>query len=281
MPARADKGSQLKLYMTEWGPLYESVLQILGSTGTILSIGDPHHGQPDATTFTTVGEEQATFTGSSPWREFDGHNALGDSETFPYKFKGIVPFISCNGTDEEADTPDSAYWSRDDSAGQGFSVGAWVQADDTAGIKTILDKFNGGGTNEWSFHVNAAEFAALVLQDDSAGVSVQRPSATAVNGSWTFIAISYTGAGGEFAAQSINFYTNGSLDNGTATTNASYVAMEDLASPVALGRRNNNQFYFSGDIAGGPLGPFFTHKILQANEVKDLYELGRRALWLV
>ena len=56
------QGSALQLYEAMWGPVYEAVLNILGSTGVILPVGDPKHGQPNATTFKTVGEEQATFT---------------------------------------------------------------------------------------------------------------------------------------------------------------------------------------------------------------------------
>ena len=55
-------GSLLKLYQSLWAPYYQSVLNILGSTGVILPLGDPHHGQPDATSFTTKGGAQLTFT---------------------------------------------------------------------------------------------------------------------------------------------------------------------------------------------------------------------------
>lgn len=37
---------------------------------------------------------------------------------------------------------------------------------------------------------------------------------------------------------------------------------------------------FDGKMAGGPLGKFFTHKELSADEVLRLYEIGRRALAL-
>ncbi|MCH8848227.1 MAG: hypothetical protein IIC32_04545, partial [Chloroflexi bacterium] len=57
-------GGLLKLYQALWAPYYQAVLSVLGSTGVVLPLGDPHHGHPDATSFTTKGDEQVTFTWS-------------------------------------------------------------------------------------------------------------------------------------------------------------------------------------------------------------------------
>ncbi len=77
-----NQGSALQFYKAMWGPAYEAVLNILGSTGTVLPIGDPDHGQPNATTFETVGEEQATFTWSEAPGSFDTSLDLTDSDGF-------------------------------------------------------------------------------------------------------------------------------------------------------------------------------------------------------
>ena len=45
-----------------------------------------------------------------------------------------------------------------------------------------------------------------------------------------------------------------------------------------LGARQLGSYFYDGKMAGGPLGPFFTHKELSSDEVLRLYELGRRAL---
>ncbi len=37
---------------------------------------------------------------------------------------------------------------------------------------------------------------------------------------------------------------------------------------------------YVGDMAGGPLAPFFTQVELTADQVKQLYDLGRKALAL-
>mgnify|MGYP001615982530 CR=1 FL=1 len=112
-------GSLLQWRAVKQASLYEAVLRILGTTGTILPIGDRFHGQPNATTFQTVGDQQVTFTWSEAPNAFDTALDL----TNPDRFQGIVPVVTFNGTDEEADSPDAAYWSRVRGV---FSVGVWV-----------------------------------------------------------------------------------------------------------------------------------------------------------
>lgn len=60
--------------------------------------------------------------------------------------------------------------------------------------------------------------------------------------------------------------------------------MENTASTVTLGHNiaagGSPGQLFDGQMAGGPLGPFFTQKELTADEVLRLYEVGRRALAL-
>ena len=68
----------------------------------------------------------------------------------------------------------------------------------------------------------------------------------------------------------------------TVSNEATYVAMEDGTGLVGLGMRSTPSTYFDGQMAGGPLGPFFmTHSaagILTADQIKRLYNLGAAAL---
>ena len=277
-----NRGAPLQLYEAMWGPIYEAVLNILGSTGAILPIGDPKHGQPNATTFTTVGEIQAVFTWSEPPGSFDTPLDL----TAPANFQGIVPFVTFNGTDEEADSPDAAYWSRDDSGSNPFSVGVWLYTTSSGSTKSILTKktsTTGSTQREWEFNINTADKPALILWDESVVKVPQRPGATAVDGAWRFVVGTYDSTGGATAADGINIYRDGSVDNGTASNDASYVAMEDTTAKVRLGFQQGAsaaQDFFNGKMAGGPLGPFFVQKELTADELLRLYELGRRTLAL-
>ena len=269
-----NRGSQLQFYQAMWGPLYEAVLNILGSTGVILPIGDPKHGQPNATTFTTVGEEQVTFTWSEAPNSFDTKLDLTD----PASYQGIIPVLSFNGSDEEADSPDAAFWTR---ASNPFSIGVWFRTDDVGSNHRFIGK-DDAVDREWLFQLNTGN-PYLQLNDDSAGVAIFRPSATAVAvDTWYFSVATHDGATGGSAADTINIYLDGALDNGSATNDASYAGMEDLPGLVAFGVANSATptNFWNGKMAGGPLGLFFTQTELSADAVKRLYEVGRRALAL-
>lgn len=273
-------GAHLQFCEAMWGPVYEAVLNILGSTGTILPVGDPLHGQPNAATFKSVGEEQVTFTWSEPPNSFDKKLDLTD----PASWQGIVPIVDFNGIDEQASTPDAAYWTRVEVASPfaPFSMGAWVRPD-VLGAGFILSKYGAAGAREYNWALAATNKHRLTLRDDSASVSAQTDSTTVmVVSQWAFLVVTYTGDGGIDAADSIVMYTNGVVDTGTPANNAAYVAMENLAALVRLGSDDVSPIgnLYDGQMAGGPLGPFFTQKVLTLDEVKRLYNTGRRALAL-
>ena len=273
----------LQLYEALWGPVYEGVLSILGTTGVVLPIGDPKHGQPNATTFTTVGEEQVTFTWSEAPNSFDTKLDMTD----PDSFQGVVPVVDFNGTDEEADTPDAAYWTRDDSGSAPFSVGLWIKPSSVSGDRVLLGKFDSTSASplrEWQVALNGDE--VFVQFADESGNWFPSRQTDALNlvatGVWRFVVMTYDSAGGASAADTITIYADGASEASTANNNASYVAMEDLGSVVHLGFRPTDtpDRYYAGGMAGGPLGPFFVQKELTADEVLRLYELGRRMLAL-
>ncbi len=270
-----NRGSMLQLYRAMWGPVYEAVLNILGGTGTVLPIGDPDHGQPDATTFKTVGDEQATFTWSEAPNSFDTKLDLTD----PDGFQGIVPVVSLNGADEEADTPDATYWSRGDGSNDSpFSVGVWANMD--ANGNAFLAKYETtGGLREWGFRQTSAGKLEFDVYDESQAVSAFRlaDAATSLN-VWHFLVVTYDGAGGASAMDGVTFYEDGAVKASTATNNASYVAMENKTHNVEFAFYDGNGAFFDGKLAGGPLGPFFVQKALTADEVLRLHGLGNRAL---
>ncbi|MCH7483226.1 MAG: hypothetical protein IIC95_10860 [Chloroflexi bacterium] len=267
-------GSLLKLYQAMWAPYYQAVLSILGPTGVILPIGDPHHGQPNATTFTTKGEERLTFTWSEPPASFDTPLDLTDADSF----QGVMPVVVFNGTDEEADSPDAAYWSR---VGAAFSLCMWVNLSDVTPV-TLLSKWDdAGGTNEWKWQLGSGGVPALRMHDESASAELLDIGSTAlVSGEWTFFAVTIDGA--ETLAGVIH-YINGALDaeGGGSIKDGGYVAMEDLAGTLKLLHEDATPSALgAGRVAGGPLGPCFTQKELTDDEVRALYDLGRAALAL-
>jgi len=84
-------------------------------------------------------------------------------------------------------------------------------------------------------------------------------------------------------ATDINLYINGALSNGSGTKQPNFAAMEAGASKVTLGYSigaTGDSNFFSGGIAGGPLGPFFAQKELSTAEVRELYYIGAQAAGL-
>ncbi len=282
-------GSQIKLYQAMHGPIYEAVLNLLGTTGTILPLADSHHSAAGATTLTTMGAEQLDFTWGTTdtaWSSFDGHDDIGDSDTFPYRYQGIIPFVDFNGTDEEADSPDAAYWTRGDGAGVDriFSIGAWVHLTASASARSILTKFEDNGPEEWLTEINAADKPNIVLRDESAGITVSRLADNAISELvWHFVVYVYDADHGSWsgatAADYLSIYVDGEAVASSPTNNGSYASMDNTAAVVGLGQLTGLNL-FNGKMAGGPMGPFFCQNALTAGEVLRLYELGRRALAL-
>ena len=285
-------GSQVKLYQTLHAALYEAVFNILDSTSVILPLCDSLRSAAGATACTTMGAEQVDFTWSTggadnSWSTFDGHDDIGDSDTFPYRYQGIIPFVDFNGTDEEADSPDAAYWTRDDAGStEKLSIGAWINPDNVSGVKTILAKYDATTSSElreWFFFLNGDKLT-MNLWDESANAAIGRRDNTSpsmVAGQWQFVVVTYSGSA---ANSGIKVYRNGvQIDDGDDST-GSYTGMENLGTIVTLAHHTGASAlpdgFFGGKMAGGPLGPFFTQVELSPNQVLRLFELGRRVLAL-
>ena len=282
MPTLLGRNYQLKELEVLWAPIYESVLDILGSTGSMLPIADPHHGQPVATTFKSVGEEQDTWTWSEAPGSFDSALDL----TTPGSFKGIIPIVNFNSStlDEEADTPDSAYHSRVTGA---FSIGLWIRPSDVTSV-TLFGKLILTGSSEdaeYVMQIDGSSKLDLTLYDNSEATTnwtMNRPSSTSiVADQWQFVVVTCNAT--QTAATDINLYINGAVDNGTGAKGASFTAMEAGAAKPSLafhiGASALVQFY-GGPMAGGPLGKFFTQTELSADAILRLFEIGRRPLAL-
>lgn len=147
-----------------------------------------------------------------------------------------------NGTSNNLTTPDAA----DLSFGNGttdspFSVFALVNITDTAAQRTMIVKWNATGTaREWNFAVNGADTLVLTLYDESVDVAPFRGSDAAITmGSHQLFSATYSAAtGGATAADDITLYRGGVVFASTASNQATYVAMEDTASPCYIGAQN-------------------------------------------
>ncbi len=262
-----------------WAPLYERVLNILGSTGLIIPLGDTNHENSGRTTVTTVGDEQAVFTYSEAVTAFD---------TAPSSLGSVrIPEIAFNASDEEADSPDAAFWTRDDAGGaNGFSIGFWGNVTDTGNQRMILSKFDeteSSELREWSLEISTGDLLLLKVFDESTDDAPQRASDAAITmGSLIFFVVTYDGTGGSSAMDGAIIYQNGTAFASTATNQAGYVGMEGSTTLIGLGGHTATPGIFvasyNGTMAGGPLGPFWTTAELTADEVLRLYQLGRAAM---
>lgn len=264
-------------------PLWGQVFNELGDTGTILPlVGLGADGAPNATSFTTRRRHSSGLEAVFTW-----DSALTTAEfdpTNPAFWKGIIPVLTFDGSAIEADSPDAAYWTRDDAGGaNGFSIGLWVKVTDTANHRYLLTKWDDGeAIQEWILRVDHADLLEFVARDDSAGANPTRTSDAAIaQGEWLFVTLTYDGTGGATAMSGATLYVNGASIASTANEDASYVGMEDGTSVVGLGAGNTGSTpnrHFQGEMAGGSLGPFTTQVELTAAQVKNLYNIGRAAL---
>ena len=204
---------------------YQAVLSILGPTGVILPLVADTSTNGFAATFTTVGAQAATFTWSEPPTTFDT----------PPGTQGSVPVVTFNGSDEEADSPDANYWSRDDSSGEAWSVGLWINTTGGA-AQTIFAKYDTAeAIQEWAVQITSDDILGLDVRDDNVNVDVTRDSDAAITtNAWVFLVLTYDGAGGATAMNTVTLYADGSSIASTASNNASYVAMENGTSTVDL-----------------------------------------------
>jgi hypothetical protein len=226
-------------------------------------MADPKHGQPNATTFITVGDQQVSIT----WSEAPGGATGFDTKldlTDPDSYQGTVPIVNGNGTDEYAEVdsdPITAF---------PFSLGVWAK--------------HPGSDSGYAYMSVEDKDVANVFYDlgtdgsDSPRMRAKNTSTIQIVGGTTLAAGQWNLLVGVWDnATSRELFLNGSSE-GTSATSVTYGAV-DRASIGRLGS-SAPAGYFKDALAGGPLGPFLVKKALNADECLRLYELGRRALGL-
>lgn len=161
----------------------------------------------------------------------------------------VISFAS--GSSQYMSMPDSASLSfGNGTVDAPFSLVWFGQVTDTAAGRALLTKSN-TGNREWEFRVSTADTLVMVIWDESAGVSPFRASNAAINqGQPVLLGMTYDGTSGATAANGITLYQNGSAITSTATNNASYVAMEDLAALTEMGSMTAHTAIFLDGSAG-------------------------------
>ncbi|MFQ5872307.1 MAG: LamG-like jellyroll fold domain-containing protein, partial [Dehalococcoidia bacterium] len=157
-----------------------------------------------------------------------------------------------------------------------FSIGVWVNVRDATNSE-ILAKWNETTpSREWLFWMDGSDLLTIRLYDESADTYIGLSTATAISeGIWTLLVVTYDGSGAEGG---LTIYQDEVAASTNSNSFGAYTAMENQDAQVQLGAFEDTNLLFDGKMAGGPLGPFFTHTELTADEVVQLYDLGRAAL---
>ncbi len=253
---------------------YEAILDILGSPSCIIPIGDPRFENAARTTVTTKGRgtlDGLVFTYSKDRTTWDGKSYQ--------RGRGSVLYQPFDGLDEQADTPTAAAWSRDDTAGEGFSFGTWMTIEQAGTARSIFAKV-GGADKEWQLQLASDDLLKLFLYDESLGVVPVRATDVALVSSNVlhYWVITYDGGGGATAASGITIYEDGVVRASTAAEQGTYLGMEGLSHAVELGSNFGGFNTFGGRMGGGPLGFQFTHSTLSLAEIGKLHLIGLDAL---
>lgn len=186
----------------------------------------------------------------------------------------ISKCLNFGGTDAvvlDADSADHSFGNgTDDSA---FSISAWVYVTTTGTQRHILAKWDETTAREWQFGINPSEKIQMTFADQSTGVPAYAISDDVLSTGWHFLVMTYDGTGGTTAANGILLYVDGYVVASTATNHASYTAMENTATKVAIG----------GRFTGGTIGEEYPDKIdnvalfdkvLTSDEILNLWNSG-------
>lgn len=271
-------GSRLKMAEAMWPAYYEARLRLAGATATITPFGDPLHGKPDATTFKSVGDRQVVWTPAGGTLDtWDTPMDLRQDSSW----RGIIPILEFNGTDEWITTPDAGFWT--DTAGSSepsYTWIFWIENPNIANDQVIWSKSTSLSEEgqDWILYTdgNVDNIAGFSI-DDSVNASRGRKVGS-VTKAMKHVAITKT-TGTTTAAWDI--YINGVLSDDTDVSAGTYVQQENGTGDVRLGAENDGGRPLKAILAGGPLGPLFIPGTVMAVDlVKRDLELGRRALAL-
>jgi len=262
-----------------WPSYYLSLQNELGATASVVDFGNQGSaGKVNAATF--AGRKFHSSGLSPTWTPSEALSAFDTpfDLTLESNWLGYAPILTLNGSDEDMDTPDANYWTRDDSGSNPYSMGMWIKFSGTESAAIFNKQISSGNNREWNWNIMNGK-QDWWQRDESAGVSINLlADAVTTPDVWHLVVVTYDAAGGSSAADGATFYTDGAAIASTATNNGSYVAMENKTAPPTIGSHNGGHNFFEGGILGGPWGPWFTQIELTAAQVKNLYEDMRLGL---
>lgn len=252
---------------------YSAVSDILGKGGaqfSIVPIGDLDDEPVDRASVTSRGSGGGAghvFTYSEPVTSFDIPPTLANA---------LVPVIHFNGTDEDIDAPDHAWWTvSSGGVDEAFSVGLWLNVTNSAATRIAYSKWSGvGNTEEWLFQITTADKLQFAIGDASVSIAVWELSDSAITqGVYELFVGTYDGRGGADAADGMAILNSSGIIAATPANNNQYVDMEDVGETIKIG--SGAGAWFKGSMYGGPLGPFLTKRQLSTADILALGVIGK------
>lgn len=275
MPALLGVRRDIEAMQALWGRLYRALDELLGPTCTQLPLGDPTYGLATATTFTGRRKETVGLAPTWTWSEAPSAFDAPLRPTWESSYQGIIPILELNGSDEEADTPDAAYWT----SASGFSLALWILLDDITSVDLLgrWDLTTGSELREFRLFVDSSSQLSGVVYDETANAQIGQLSARAlVAGRWYHLAMTY---GGGTTSTSVRLYVNGARDDTATSASGAFVAKQNTATLTRLGMNiatgGGQGSFFNGKLAGGPAGPLFEQAEWTPMAVRALYEKTR------
>ena len=239
---------------------YSCMVEILGDCSIFLPFSEATGST--ITDYTANGHDATTSKDISTWDT-------------PPAYQGSQYVYDFDGVDEEMDVADSA----DFSTATAFSVGAWVYMTDPTDstIISVWDEVTGSEKREFKLYLDGSDRPSFRIFDETNNVGVGRYDATALTANtWYHVVGVFTG--GTDAANA-EVYVNGlPLSDNDIEDEAAFADVVDSGAALDIGFEEDTSSAASKFFDGKMWGPFYTKKELSADEVWNLYQIGKGLL---
>ncbi len=190
----------------------------------------------------------------------------------PPAFVGSQYAYGFNGTDEEMDVADNAL----SSTAGAMSAGAWVNMTDSTN-STLFGVWDINSKREWRLYLDASDYPTFAVYDEGNAAQLGRQDQTVLSeGAWKFVVATFDGG---TAAGGITVYIDGiALDDADVLVGSGYADQVDSGAALDIGFNEDGasapENYFDGLV----WAPWMTKKELSADEVWNLYKIGKGLL---
>lgn len=236
---------------------YTQILEILGDTAFFLPFSEA-----TGSSVTDWSPNAHTATTSKDISTWDTPPAYVGSQ-YAYDFDGV---------DEEMDVADHA----DFSTAGAMSCGAWVNMTDATN-STLFGVWDANSKREWRLYLDASDYPTFAVWDENNAAQLGRQDQTGLTESaWRFVVATFDGG---TAAGGINIYVNGvDLDDADVNAGGGYTDQVDSGAALDIGFNEDGSSAPENYFDGLMWGPWMTKKELSADEVWNLYKLGKGLL---